>query len=64
MPKSKSRSAVTKRFSINKNGVIKYKQAGNNHKADKKDKKRKRNLRRTGYTSKSDIKNVKTMLGV
>ena len=63
MPKTKSRSAVTKRFSMNSNGTIKYKQAGNNHKADKKNKKRKRNLRRTGYTSKTDVKNVKTMLG-
>ena len=63
MPKLKTRKAVAKRFSINANGVVKHAQMNKNHKLDKKSRKRKRNLRRTGYVSKSDLHAVKKMLG-
>lgn len=62
MPKMKTRKAVAKRFSVTGTGKVKRAHDGRNHILTKKTKKRKRNLRKTGYVSKQYEKNIKTMM--
>ena len=62
MPKMKSRRAVAKRFTETGTGKIKMMHDGKGHILTKKSRKRKRNLRKTGYVSKQFEKNIKTML--
>jgi large subunit ribosomal protein L35 len=62
MPKMKSRRAVAKRFSVTGTGKIKMTHDGKGHILTKKSRKRKRNLRKTGYVPKQLEKNIKTMM--
>lgn len=63
MPKIKTRKAAAKRFTVNSNGTIKHAHCNKNHILAKKTRKRKRQLRTTGYVHQADAKNVKAMLG-
>lgn len=62
MPKMKTRKSVAKRFSVTGTGKVKRAHDGRNHILTKKTKKRKRNLRKTGYVSKQYEKNIKSMM--
>ena len=62
MPKMKSRRAVAKRFSVTGTGKIKMTHDGQGHILTKKSRKRKRNLRKTGYVPKQLEKNIKSMI--
>lgn len=63
MPKMKTKSAATKRFSTTANGEIKYKRANKNHKVGKKTQKRIRTLRKGGYVDGAMKKNVSGLIG-
>ena len=52
MPKMKTRKTVAKRFKLTGTGKIKMMHDGKGHILTKKSRKRKRNLRKTGYVSK------------
>lgn len=58
MPKMKSHRGASKRFRINKNGLIKRGSAYKSHILTSKAKKRKRHLRKTAYVSKADSKRI------
>ncbi len=62
MPKMKTRRAVAKRFSTTGTGKIKMMHDGKGHILTKKSRKRKRNLRKTGYVSKQFAKNIREMI--
>ena len=62
MPKQKTHRASAKRFSLTKSGKIKRTRAYKSHILTKKTAKRKRNLRKPGYVSKADAKNIKQLL--
>ena len=62
MPKMKTRRAVAKRFSVTGTGKVKMTHDGKGHILTKKSRKRKRNLRKTGYVSKQFEKNIKGMM--
>ena len=51
MPKMKSKRAAVKRFTVTKNGLVKHKQMNTGHILTKKTRKRKRQLRATGFVS-------------
>lgn len=62
MPKQKSHSSTKKRFWLTASGKVKRAQSGKNHKAETKNRKRKRNLRQTAYVSSSQEATVKSMI--
>lgn len=62
MSKIKTRRAVAKRFTETGTGKIKRTHDGKGHILTKKSRKRKRNLRKTGYVSKQYEKNIKGMI--
>jgi large subunit ribosomal protein L35 len=62
MPKIKTRKSASKRFTITKNGKVKYKKQGMRHFLTKKATKRKRNLRHTGTLDKTEEKRIKRLL--
>lgn len=62
MPKMKSKSAATKRFSLTGTGKVKYKKMNLRHILTKKDKKRKRNLRAAGILSEADSKRMRKQM--
>ncbi len=62
MPKMKTRSAVTKRFTETGSGKVKCMHDCKNHNLTKKSRNRKRRLRKTGYVSKQYQKNIKGMI--
>ncbi len=62
MPKQKSHSATKKRFWLTASGKLKRAQSGKNHKAETKNRKRKRNLRKTDYVDSTKEANVKAMI--
>ncbi len=62
MPKMKSNRGAAKRFRKTASGKIKRKQGHLRHILTKKTKKRKRQLRKTGYVSKSDVARVKKLI--
>lgn len=64
MPKQKTRSNVKKRFKVTGSGNIKRAKQGRRHILTKKTTKRKRNLRRVAYISKTHEKTVRTLLSV
>ncbi|KPK87951.1 MAG: 50S ribosomal protein L35 [Bacteroides sp. SM23_62_1] len=64
MPKVKVNSGAKKRFSLTGTGKIKRKHAYKSHILTKKSKKRKRNLGYFGEVHKTDLKNVKLLLGM
>lgn len=64
MPKMKTKSAAKKRFKLTASGKVKRASAYRSHILTSKSKKRKRNLRKGGYVSKQEQKNVKMMLAM
>ncbi len=62
MPKMKTHSGASKRFSLTKNGRVKRAKAYKNHILTKKSAKRKRNLRKGSYISPAEEKNIKVLI--
>jgi large subunit ribosomal protein L35 len=62
MPKMKSRSAARKRFSLTADGHVKRKKAFKSHILNKKDRKRKRNLRKSALVYDGVEKKVALMI--
>ncbi len=62
MPKMKTNSAAKKRFKKVGKGKVKRAKAYRRHLLTKKSTKRKRGLRKIGYISKQDVKNVLKLL--
>ena len=62
MPKMKSHSASSKRFSLTKSGKVKINHSNRRHKLGIKTTKRKRALRSQGYLSESFAPTVKTLI--
>lgn len=62
MPKMKTRRAAAKRFSLNRNGKVKFKRAYLRHCLEHKPKKAKRKLRRKGTMCEADARHVRAML--
>jgi large subunit ribosomal protein L35 len=64
MPKMKTNSGSKKRFTLTGTGKIKRKHAFKSHILTKKTKKQKRNLTHMGMVNKTDLSNVKSLLGM
>ena len=64
MPKMKTVKGAAKRFKIKKSGKIKRGAAFRSHILTKKSPKRKRQLRSPKYVDKTNIKQVKELLGI
>jgi len=62
MPKLKSSKAAAKRFRVTKTGKIKRKKAYASHIMTKKSAKRRRNLRKSKLTDKSDLRRIRRLL--
>ncbi|MBQ2712534.1 MAG: 50S ribosomal protein L35 [Clostridia bacterium] len=62
MPKQKTHRASAKRFELTKTGKIKRARAYKNHILNKKDRKRKRNLRKGALVDSTQVKNVRLMI--
>ena len=63
MPKMKTHRGAAKRFKPKKNGSIKRGSAYRSHILTKKDQKRKRHLRAPKIVDKTNVQQVKTLLG-
>ncbi len=63
MPKMKTKSAATKRFTKTASGEIKFKHTNKNHKVGKKNQSRIRTLRKGGYVDSTMKKNVSGLIG-
>ena len=64
MPKMKTKSSAKKRFKLTASGKIKRKHAFKSHILTKKATKRKRNLTKEGFVSKSDTPSIKLQLNM
>ena len=64
MPKMKTNSGSKKRFTLTGTGKIKRKHAFKSHILTKKTTKQKRNLTHMGMVHKTDLNNVKLLLGL
>lgn len=62
MPKLKSHSGAKKRFKVTKAGNLKFARANRGHFLAKKSQARKRKLRKGGYLSGQQEKNVRKMI--
>ena len=62
MPKMKTKRAAAKRFKLTGTGKLKRAKAFRSHILTKKSTKTKRNLRKTGYVSASQVKTMKKLL--
>ena len=62
MPKQKSHSGSKKRFGLTGTGKVNRAHGGKNHKAETKNRKRKRNLRKTTLVSVTQQDTVKKMI--
>lgn len=62
MPKMKTRRSAAKRYTITKNGKVKYKKQGLRHILTKKSTKRKRKLRKAGSLSPAEVKRAKQLM--
>ena len=62
MPKQKSHSGSKKRFWLTGTGKVNRSHGGKNHKAETKNRKRKRNLRQVTLVSKTQKDTVKRMI--
>ena len=60
--KAKTRKAVAKRFKVPGSGKVLRRKQGKRHLLQKKNRKRKRNLRKATLVSEADLKNVKENL--
>jgi large subunit ribosomal protein L35 len=63
MPKMKTHSGAKKRFKKSATGKIRGRHAGATHILEKKSPKRKRDMARPAQISKSDVPNVRKLLG-
>ncbi len=64
MPKMKTNKGAAKRFKVKKSGQVKRGCAYRSHILTKKSQKRKRNLRAPHYVDSTNIKQIKSMLGI
>ena len=64
MPKMKTNKGAAKRFKVKKSGKVKRGAAYRSHILTKKSQKRKRNLRAPHYVDSTNIKQIKSMLGI
>lgn len=64
MPKMKTHRGLAKRVKVTGTGKVKRSKAYKSHILNKKSAKRKRNLRKSGLVSDSNLKQVKRMLGI
>ena len=62
MPKQKSHSSTKKRFWLTSTGLVKRAHSGKNHKAETKNRKRKRNLRKNTLVSSTQESTVMSMI--
>jgi len=62
MPKIKTHRGAAKRFSLTKTGKVKRAKAFKSHILNKKDTKRKRNLRKATFISAVEAKNIKKLI--
>lgn len=62
MPKLKTHTGAKKRFNLTKHGKIKRAKAFKSHILNKKDTKRKRNLRKNTYADKTNAKAIKLLI--
>ena len=62
MPKQKTHSGAKKRFHMTANGDVKFARPGKGHFLTNKKKDRKRKLRKAGYISNADIKNISAII--
>ncbi len=62
MPKMKTRRGAAKRFGLTAKGKVKRNKAYSSHILTKKTSKRKRNLRKSGLLSKSDMNGIKKLI--
>lgn len=62
MPKIKTRKAAAKRFKVTGSGKIKRTRSGKNHKLNNKSGKTIRSLRKQGFVSQAEAKNVKELI--
>lgn len=64
MPKMKTNPGAKKRFTLTGSGKIKRKHAFKSHILTKKTKKQKRNLTKSGLVHKSNMAEIKKLLGI
>lgn len=62
MPKMKTKKAIAKRFRVTGTGKLKRSKAFKQHILTKKSAKRKRNLRKVGYVSITQLKTMKKLI--
>jgi len=62
MPKVKTHSGAKKRFSLTKNGKVKYKHINKSHRLNAKDHKRKRILRTNAYAGSTNAPTIKILI--
>jgi large subunit ribosomal protein L35 len=62
MPKMKTRRAAAKRFSVNRNGKVRFKHAKLRHCLEHQPKKAKRKRRQAGTMCEADARHVRAML--
>ena len=62
MPKLKTHSGSKKRFNLTKTGKVKRAHAFKSHILNKKSTKRKRNLRKTGYTTATEGATIRQLI--
>ncbi len=62
MPKIKTHRGAAKRFSLTAKGKVKRNKAYASHILTKKNRKRKRNLRKTGLLNKRDMEGIKKLI--
>jgi len=62
MPKMKTHSGAKKRFNLTKTGKVKRAHGTKNHFLSRKTAKQKRGLRKTGYVSAAEARNVKQLI--
>lgn len=60
--KIKTHSGAKKRFSLSKNGKVKYQKTNKRHRLTQKDTKRKRIARGAGYVCDADAPNIKRLI--
>jgi large subunit ribosomal protein L35 len=62
MPKMKTRRGAAKRFSVTKNGKVRFKRSNKRHNLECKSKKFKRQSRENGVLQEQDARHVRAML--
>ncbi|RME88636.1 MAG: 50S ribosomal protein L35 [Candidatus Hydrogenedentota bacterium] len=64
MPKIKTNRSAKKRFRVTASGRLKRAKGFKNHILTKKNRKRKRNLRQSGYVNPANAENMKRLIGL